>query len=341
MPIIDDLINYLKDMSTDKIVTILIAIICITLFCIFSSLVSYVIIKMFNRKEKNKEKIKANPFYIPIKVTLILIGLYVAISMLKLPETAVTVWRKIFKIAMILVLSKALANVVDPKSELMKRIVKMEDEKKDETFTNFIGRILKYVIYIFAAFLIITELGYDISGLVAGLGIGGAVVALAAQDMVKSLIAGMSILADKPFLVGDWIEVGADQGTVLDISFRCTKIQTNTNTVITLPNSVLTTTAVINWSRMKQRRYEVNIKLPLETNSDVVETITNRIRFILQSNEKIVPNTVEVHFNMIDQTGINILIYLYTEIIPLNEFLAFKQELNNQILNVLESENEK
>ena len=83
----------------------------------------------------------------------------------------------------------------------------------------------------------------------------------------------------------------------------------------------------------------MNLKLPLETNSDVMETIVNRIRFVLQANENVVPDTVQVHFDTIDQLGNNINIYLYTDIIDYANYLEFKQRVNNAILKVLESEN--
>lgn len=335
---INDLINYFKNITEDKIVDILIAVIIITVFAMFSSAFSYWIIKIFMKDEKNKEKIKANGFYLPIKILFIFIGLYVAVYILQLPVTVMEGWRKIFKIVVICVIASGLVNVVDPKSDIAKKFRKKDESGRDKTVANFTGRILKYVIYIFAGFLIFTELDYDISGLIAGLGIGGAIVALAAQDFVKGLIAGMSILSDKPFLVGDWIEVGTAQGTVTDISFRCTKIRTSNNTVVTLPNSVITETSVVNWSRLKQRRYDLNLKLPLETNSDTLETIVNRIRFVLEANEKIVPKTVQVHFNVIDESGDNINIYMYTTAIDYGEYLQFRQEVNEQILKVLESE---
>lgn len=338
---INDFLNYFKNMTEEKIVNILIAVIIITVFCIFSSLLSYLIIKMFKMKEKNKNKIKANAFYMPLKILFIFIGLYIAVYILHLPETVMEVWRKVFKIVVICLVANALVNVVDPKSEIAKKLRRKDASKEDKTVANFTGRILKYIIYIFVGFFVITELGYDVSGLVAGLGIGGAIVALAAQDFVKSLIAGMSILADKPFLVGDWIEVGENEGTVVDISFRCTKIKTTNNTVVTLPNSTLTSSAIVNWSRLQQRRYRMNLKLPLGINSDVIETIVNRIRFVLQSNEKVVPDTVRVYFDTIDQTGNNIIIYLYTDVIEYDKFLEFRQEINSQILKVLESENVK
>lgn len=339
---LNDFISYFKNMSQEKIVDILIAIMIMIIFSIFSSLLSYCIIKMFKKSEKDKEKIKGNAFYLPLKILFVFIGLYIAIFILNLPETVMAIWRKIFKVVVIGLIANGLVNLVDPKSEIAKKLRKKDETKEDKTIANFTGRILKYIIYIFAGYFIIVEIvGYDISGLVAGLGIGGAIIALAAQDVVKSLISGMSILADKPFLVGDFIEVEENQGTVIDISFRCTKIKTTNNTIITLPNSNLTGTAVINWSRLKQRRYSMNLKLPLDTNSEVMETVVNRIRFVLESNENIVPNSVEVHFDTIDQTGNNIFIYLYTEIIDYVEFLKFREEVNNQILKVLESENVK
>lgn len=335
---LNDFINYFKNMTEEKIVDILIAVIIVTVFCVFSSLVSYIVIKLFKKNEKDKEKIKANAFYLPIRIFVIFIGLYIAVYILNLPQTVMEVWKKIFRIVVICLIANGLVNVVDPKSEIAKKLRKGASNK-DKTVANFTGRILKYLVYIFAGFFIITELEYDISGLVAGLGIGGAIVALAAQDFVKGLISGMSILSDKPFLVGDWIEIGTDQGTVIDISFRCTKIRTSNNTVVTLPNSTITATPIINWSRLNQRRYSMNLKLPLETNSEVIETVVNRIKFVLQANEHVVPDTVQVHFDTIDQLGNNINIYLYTDVIDYAEYLQFRQEINHQILKVVESEN--
>lgn len=342
MTILNDFINYFKNMNEDKIVNILIAIIIITSFCMLSSVVSYFTIKLFMKNEKKKEKIKANAFYLPLKILIIFIGLYVAVYIMSFPKSIVTLWKKIFKIVLICLVAKGIVNIVDPKSEIAKKLRKKGASKEDRTVANFTGRILKYVVYICAAFFIATELGYnDISGLVAGLGIGGAIVALAAQDVVKSLIAGMSILSDKPFLVGDWIDVGGNEGTVIDISFRCTKLRTNRNTIITLPNTTITESSVVNWSKMKQRRYELNLKLPLEINSDTLDTVINRIRFVLQSNEKVVPDTVEIHFDIIEQTGNNINLYLYTYETEYADFLQFRQEVNMQILKILESENVK
>jgi len=116
-------------------------------------------------------------------------------------------------------------------------------------------KIIRCVIWIIYIFICISEIGYDLSGLLTALGLGSAALALAAQDLVKSLISGVSILTDKPFVIGDWIEVGEYQGTVIDITFRSTRIKSNNNSVITIPNSTITSTYVINWNRLTSRRF--------------------------------------------------------------------------------------
>lgn len=335
---INDFISYFKNMNQEKITDIAIAVGIVIIFWIVSSLFSYLVIRIFKFKEKNKKTIKENAFYKPLKKLFVFVGIYVALVILKLPSDIMNIWNKIFRIIIILFVAKGLIDVVDPKSNFAKKIIK-KDDNENKTVVNFISKILKCVIYALAGFTIIYEFGYDISGLVAGLGIGGALVALAAQDFVKGLISGISILTDKPFLVGDWICVGSNEGTVVDISFRSTKIKTADNTIITIPNATLTSSPVTNWSKMSQRRYSTNIKLPLETNADVIETIIKKIKFVLKTNKKIVPDSIEVHFNTISQEGNNIIIYLYTTVTEYNKFLAFKQEVNCQILKVLESEN--
>ena len=180
--------------------------------------------------------------------------------------------------------------------------------------------------------------GIDLSGLVTSLGVVSAVVVLAAQDIAKDIMSGISIITDKPFLVGDWISVGVNEGEVIEISFRSTKIKTSDNTIVTIQNSLFTTNTVVNWSRMQQRRYLLNIKLPLETNTDKIERIVNRIRFVLNNNDDVAKDTVQVHFDTIGLDNINIIIYMYTDIIAYKDYLVFKEKVNEDILKVLEAE---
>ena len=338
MELINNIINFFKNITQNQLVDIGIACIVVLAFIILSPILSYIIVKMIKFKEKDKTKIKHNPLYKPLKALFISIGIYLGILIINPPQEALDVCEKIFQILIILIIARGLVNLVDPKKGLVR---KLRDENKpdgNKTVASFTSKILKYVIYIGAGLLILAVFGIDASSLIAGLGVGSAVVALAAQDFVKNLISGFSIMSDKPFLVGDWIAVGTNEGEVIEISFRCTKIKTSDNTIVTIQNSLFTTNNVINWSRITQRRYLIDIKLPLETNSDKIEKIVNRIKFILDNNENIVKGSAQVHFNTIALDGININICMYTDIIPYNDYLEFREKVNENILRVLESE---
>ena len=229
--------------------------------------------------------------------------------------------------------------LVDPKKGV---VSKLKDDRKidgNKTVANFTSKILKYIIYIGAGLLILTVFDINPTSLIAGLGVGSAVIALAAQDFAKNLISGFSLMADKPFLVGDWIQVGNNEGTVIEMSFRCTKIQTSDNTIVTIRNSVFTTNNVVNCSRMKQRRYSLNVKVPLETSADKMERIIQKLRLTLVSNDDVDKESVQVHFDTIGLDSMNIAIYMYTDILDYTQYLIFRQKINEQILKVLEGEN--
>lgn len=333
-----ELINYLTELTKARYFDVLISIGIIIVSLVLGNLIAYFSVKIFNIKIRDKNAIKNNPFYSPIKIAIILIGVYISVYILRLPDSLFLLWQKIFRIIIICVITKHLAHFVDPKSGVLLRFRK-HHTGRDQTIANFTGMFLKYIVYIFSGFFIITELGYDVSSLVTGLGLSSALIALAAQDTVKSLIAGYTIVADKPFVVGDWIEIGDHQGTVVDSTFRCTKIQTAYNTTITLPNSTITTSPVINWSRMNQRRYSFNLKLPLKTSSDTIQSLCSKIKFVIETDEEVIPENVRVNFDILDQSGINLYIILYTSILDYTEYLTFRTKINNKIIKVLESEN--
>lgn len=339
MVFFNNVVNFFQSITQEQLINLGWAAIVILISIIISPIISYLLIKMFNIKEKDKAKIKANPFYSMTKALIITVGIYVGIQIVNLPQTALDICKKGFQIIIICIVTKGLVEFVDPKKGIVRKL--RNDDKPDgnKTVASFTSKILKYVIYIGAGLLLLTVFGINPSSLIAGLGVGSAVVALAAQDFVKNLISGFSIMADKPFLVGDWIEVGLNQGTVLEISFRCTKIQTSDNTVVTIQNSLFTTENVINWSRMKQRRYLFNIKLPLETNVNQIEKIIKKIKFVLNNIDDVDKKTIQVNFDTIGLDSMNIIISMYTNIIVYGDYLAFRENVNEQILKILESEN--
>ena len=121
---------------------------------------------------------------------------------------------KIFEIVSVISFAKGLAESLTVQSSFVKTIKQKLDKDEDDTMFEFVFKIIRAIIYIIAGFIVITLLGINLNGLVAGLGIGGVIVTLAAQDTAKNLFGGLVIFLDKPFVVGDWIQMDNYEGTV-------------------------------------------------------------------------------------------------------------------------------
>ena len=130
--------------------------------------------------------------------------------MKKIQEKGITLIA--LSIAVIIILTIGIANIFSSDSKLFKKISKHERIKGNQTLVNFISKIAKAIIYIIGAILVIADLGYDLGGIIAGLGFTGVIVALAAQDIAENLFGGLAIILDKPFVVGDWIETCKSEG---------------------------------------------------------------------------------------------------------------------------------
>ncbi len=336
---LNTIMEFKNNIDTNLLIDILIAIGIFIIFKILSSLLSYVIIKIFNMKVKDNKKIKENVLYKPLKRIFSLIGSYIAISFLKIPEQPMFWITKIFRICLIITVANALGNCLTPKSKLMKRMKENDKITTNNKATDFIGKVIRTIIYIIAGFMIIFELGYDLSGIITGLGIGSVVIALAAQDIAKNLFSGIVLLFDKPFMIGDYVKIDNIEGTVDDMSFRAIRIRALDNTLVTIPNNKISEGNVINYTKMEKRRYELDLLVRPDTNIDKLEIVIERIKEELINNRFVIEDTINVHLNNVTDKGININIYLYTKIVDTTEFLDFKESINIKILRILKEEN--
>ena len=217
MELIQNIRNFFSNITQYEFTEWGFALLIVITFIILSPILSYILIKMFNWKIKDKEKIKRNPFYKPLKWFILCTGVYIAANIIDLSTNMELYINRIYRIIIICLVAKGLVNLVDPKHGILKKMKNEELPDGNKTVANFTSKILKYIIYIGAGLLILTVFNINPTSLIAGLGVGSAVVALAAQDLVKNLISGFSIMSDRPFLVGDWVVVGTGEGRVVEV----------------------------------------------------------------------------------------------------------------------------
>ena len=178
--------------------------------------------------------------------------------------------------------------------------------------------------------------GYNVTGFVASLGIGGLAFALAAKDTASNLFGSLVIFGDKPFEIGDWIKSDEVEGVVEDIGIRSTKVRTFAQALVNVPNANLANSAIINWSRMGKRRIKMNIGLTYDTSELQMRNILKDIRDMLTKHKDIHQSTIYIYFTDYNDSSLGIFCYFFTNTIKWGEYMSVKEEINLLIMKIIE-----
>lgn len=313
-----------------------ISLIIILIVFIIRPILASAILKMWKIISKGDFEVKKHPMYGTLKLFFVFLSIAIAVKIMPFSEKVIDSWNEIFKIVNILFIAKFLTVIVSKDSKIMKKTIATS---QNETVNTFVCKVIRGIIWLTSIFIVITDLGYNLTGLVAGLGVGSVIISLAAQDTVKSLLSGVVIFTDKPFEIGDWVEIGEYQGTVVDITFRSTRIKSYDNSIITIPNSVVTTAYVKNWNKLKSRRFDCILSLDKNTSVEKTKKLVGQIKLILKENNKVKADTVQVFFDSINSYSNDIKIFLYVNEIDYIKFSKIKESLYYELLSLLEKEN--
>lgn len=211
----------------------------------------------------------------------------------------------------------------------------LTESKLDDQLVPIVRRSLKVFLVLIGGMLILQNLGYSVLSLLTGLGIGGVALALASKDAIANLFGSVVVFLDKPFHVGDWIEIGSIEGTVEEVGLRTTRIRTFANSLITVPNAQFTTTAVNNWSRMNKRRIMMTVGVTYGSTPEKVDELVVRIRELIAANEKLHDDFFLVNLDKFGPSSLDIFIYCFTRSTVWGEFLQAKQEFMLEIMRAV------
>ena len=296
------------------------------------------LIKLTERSKLQFDDMLLKALSKPVEWVVVLGGVYLAFDMLPLPKAPVDFPRFIGACALAACTTLIIwfgLRLVDEIANWVGKKAALTESKLDDQLVPIIGRSLKVFLYVIGVTLVLQNLGYSVTSLVAGLGIGGLAFALAAKDGLANLFGSIVIFLDKPFHVGDWIEMGEIEGTVEEVGLRTTKIRTFANSLITLPNSMFTTQAVNNWTRMKKRRITMSIGVTYSTTPPQLDELVKRIRQIVEDDENIRNDFYIVNFDNFGPSSLDIFIYCFTETTVWAEFLQVKQEFMLKIMDCI------
>jgi MscS family membrane protein len=222
-------------------------------------------------------------------------------------------------------------------SLLAETIVKSEHLRQRSLDSQLIRLCMRFAgIAIAIGFLIqgSYELGFPTYSVLAGLGVGGLAVALAARDSLANLLGSMLIMIEKPFRVGHYVKVSGGEGTVADVGFRSTRIRTPDNSLLSIPNNSVVNAAVENLSLRMMRRQRFLIQVTYDTPREKLEELISGIKQLIVDHPITNKTNFNVRFNDFGESSLNILVYFHIETTDYSAELEAREEILLQIMDL-------
>lgn len=279
----------------------------------------------------------------PLGYFILLQGFYAAILFLQLPEkisqfdiTVSGIVHGIYILAISFIVLYFIFKLIDILAYFLHREAKKSKSTLDGLLVPLVIRSLRILVFTMGMLFILENFGYDITSLLAGLGLGGLAFALAAQDTVSNLFGSITVFSDKSFQLGDWISIGDIEGTVEDIGFRSTRIRRFDQALVTVPNSQFIKGGLVNYSARKKRRIEFYLGVTYGTSVSKIKEVVEGIKKIIEEDDRFDNSFYMVKFTDFGAYSLNIYIYCFTKTTVWTDFLTVRGEFNLKIMQLLE-----
>ncbi|MDP7033661.1 MAG: mechanosensitive ion channel family protein [Planctomycetota bacterium] len=277
----------------------------------------------------------------PIRYLGLLAGIYFAVVVLEPSEARMTpevadAFRWVHAIlsgGFLIILGIFLLAVIDAVALVLKARANRTESKLDDQLVPLVRKTLKTFTVILLAVVFIQNLGYSVSGFVAGLGLGGLAFALAAKDTVANLFGSLTIFTDQPFQVGDWVNSGSVSGTVEEVGFRSTRLRKADNTVVSIPNASIAMGTVHNASRREKRRIDITIGLTYDCTPEKMVTFIEKVRNLLDEDPEL-DDSGRAHFTGFAPSSLTVTICAHTKTPDFSHFMTVRQELNLNLMRL-------
>ena len=198
-----------------------------------------------------------------------------ALSSFTLDISLAMVMKVLFTVLVCLIAIKVVGGVVG-------RV--LEKSHLERTLSNFIYSIIKVIIYFVAVLIVLSTLGVDVTSLVALLSVAGLAVSLALQNTLSNLAGGIQLLVTKPFAAGDYVEAGANSGTVHEVGLAYTTLVTPDNRVVYVPNSDIAAARIVNYNGRDTRRVEIKVTASYDA---PIQTVKETINGLIAADSRI------------------------------------------------------
>jgi MscS family membrane protein len=335
-----DLWNQLSPEARDTLARVLLA--GLTLMLVWglrSVLVRLVVSPLRRRAERSPgrwDNVLLDAIMLPARLLILALGLTLGAAILGVEATTLVLIHHLVRTLIIIAILLGGYRAVDALAPSSVRLFGMTGLTVTERLLPFFRTAVKLVLLSLAVVIILQEWGYDVSGVVAGLGLGGLAVSLAAKDTIENLFGFATIIADQPFVIGEFIKTPDVEGTVEHVGIRSTRIRQLDQAYVTVPNKKLTAAPILNWSRLSKRWLNQTLRLVYGARTQDIETLLERVRGVLASRESVEPDSILVRFVNFGDSGLEVLVRCYIALGDWGAFTAEREAVNLEIMKIIE-----
>ena len=280
--------------------------------------------------------VDAQGFRRPARVALVVAGLRAAMEFASPATLSRTFLERTLGLALALALAWGGAVAIDLIAERWRSRLDPRMQAISYSVLPLGRQVLKLSLFLIAILGVLSVWGYNTTAILAGVGVGGIAIALAAQKTIEDLFGGISVISDRPVLVGDVCHFGDRTGTVMHIGLRSTRIRTADRTVISVPNGQFATMTLENISGRDKIWFHPTLNLRRDTTSDQLLRVLASFREILTGHPKLETGKIPVRFVGVGAYSLDVEVVAYMTTSDYDEFLEIQQELLLQMLRAVE-----
>ena len=316
------------------------AFICILLGFILRKVNNYIFInkKGFSIGNKHVSKQIVDAVSRPLGTLWAFLGLAVALTIIPIDEISKLKKLKshFLLIGLAIIILWCIFKIIDVMTAYLREYVKTTKTTLDDQLLPLISKTAKTLAFIIVFIWVAQTLNYKVSTLIAGLGLGGFAIALGLQDTLANLFGSIFILFDRPFKIGDRIQVEGVDGIVEEIGLRSTRIRTLSKTLASIPNKTVSNTKIDNFAEMTKRKVTQTIGVTYDTNADQMEQAVSEIKKLILDNDGVDKEFVLVRFTDFGDSSLNISIIYFTNTVDYDAYLAVKEKINLSIMRKID-----
>ena len=293
---------------------------------------SNIIKKLTAKTKTNLDDVLIEKLEKPIRYSILIFGYWIAIHYLKIENISLLGFLEgIASLAIVLTLTSIASKIFDALvTEVVMPLVEKSEGGADNYILPVLSKAVKGVIWTFGIIIGLDNIGFDITAMIAGLGIGGLALALAAQDSVKNIFAGVMIFLDKPFKLKDRIQIEGFDGVVEEVGLRSTRIRTLDGRIVTIPNSTFTDNSVVNVTSQPALKIVLKLGLTYDTDQVGMQKAVDILRQIVVDNAAILEEDCSAGFNDFGDFSLGILFIYYVK--PEAHWLDSQNDISKEVL---------